>query len=324
MDCTRHLIDPELHSLLDLFGTTELDEKDLVELREKIGAMPVRILNVPEVTRTEIEVKSSRGEHSIRMLIFAPDASEGPLPCLYHMHGGGFIAGTVDSCDPLLRPIAAQLDAVCISVDYRLAPETSFPGNIEDCYDGLAYVFEHADELGIDRGAIGVMGESAGGGLAAALAVLARDRGTYPIAFQNLICPMIDDRTGSTRQGSPVAGEFVWTAQNNAFGWRALLGKEPGGDGVSPHAAAARAEDLSGLPPCYLATAALDLFVDENIAYAGRLMAAGVPTELHAYPMAMHGFDGSLTAAVAVRARADRIAALKRAITRAKIKQEVR
>lgn len=323
MGFTRNLIDPELHSLLDLFGTKELDEKALADLREKIDAMPVPILDVPRVTRTEIEVKSSSGGHSIRMLIFAPDTPEGPLPCLYHMHGGGFIAGTVDSCDPLLRPMAAELDAVCISVDYRLAPETSFPGNIEDCYDGLAYVFEHAEELGIDRGAIGVIGESAGGGLAAALAVLARDRATYPIAFQNLIYPMIDDRTGSTRSGSPVAGEFVWTAQNNAFGWRALLGKEPGGDSVSPHAAAARADDLSGLPPCYLATAALDLFVDENITYARRLMAAGVPTELHAYPMAMHGFDGSPTAAVAVRARADRIAALKRAIARATMRKTV-
>ena len=159
------------------------------------------------------------------------------------------------------------------------------------------------------------MGESAGGGLAAALALLARDRGEYPIAFQLLDAPMIDDRT-CVRPPHPVAGEFVFTPASNRFGWRCLLGEEPGGDGVSPYAAAARAEDLSGLPPAFIATGALDLFLDENLDYAARLARAGVPIELHVYPGAPHGYALAGSAQVTRTATRDKLDALRRAFAR--------
>ena len=159
------------------------------------------------------------------------------------------------------------------------------------------------------------MGESAGGGLAAALALLARDRGEYSIAFQHLIYPMLDDRTG-TETPHPYAGEYLWTPANNMFGWSALLSVAPGSAGVSPYAAAARAADLAGLPPAFIATGALDLFVEEDIEYARRLIRAGVPVELHVYPGAFHGFDLSPDARVAQEARRISVAALRRALGR--------
>ena len=211
----------------------------------------------------------------------------------------------------LHRPLAEELSCVIVSVDYRLAPETVFPGAIEDCYAGLAWTFAHAVDLNIDPARIGVMGESAGGGLAAALALLARDRGEYALAFQLLTYPMIDDRT-CVRDANPVTGEFVWIPQSNRFGWTSLLGQEPGGEGVSSYAAAARATDLAGLPPTWMMTGALDLFLDEDIDYAQRLIAAGVPTEFHIYPGAFHGFDIWPDAKVSAQARRDRVDALRR------------
>jgi triacylglycerol lipase len=185
---------------------------------------------------------------------------------------------------------------------------------VEDCYAALAWVYANAEALGADTARIGVMGESAGGGLAAALALLARDRGDYPLAFQHLMYPMIDDRTCVDPDPHPFVGEYIWTAHNNAFGWRALLGVEPGSEGVSPYAAAARAEDLSRLPPTFISTGALDLFLEENLEYARRLMRAGVPTELHVYPGGYHGFDIAPDAEVSKNARRNRMAALAKAL----------
>ena len=173
------------------------------------------------------------------------------------------------------------------------------------------WTFANAGELGVDTKRIGVMGESAGGGLAASLALMARDRGEYALAFQHLIYPMIDDRT-CVREPHPFAGEFIWHAHNNHFGWSALLGHEPGGESVSAYAAAARAEDLRGLPPTFLSTAALDLFVDEDVDYAQRLIRAGVPTELHVWPGAFHGFDLAGGTPVADAARRASNEALRR------------
>jgi acetyl esterase/lipase len=144
----------------------------------------------------------------------------------------------------------------------------------------------------VDASRIAIGGASAGGGLAAALALLARDRGEVPVAFQLLIFPMLDDRTAVTADAHPYTGEFVWTTETNYFGWSSLLGHEPGGEGVSPYAAAARAESLEGLPPAYISVGSIDLFLEEDLEYARRLMRAGVPTELHVYPGAFHGYQG--------------------------------
>jgi acetyl esterase/lipase len=199
-------------------------------------------------------------------------------------------------------------------VDYRLAPETPHPGPVEDCYAALKWLYTHADELGVDPKRIAIGGASAGGGLAAALGLLTRDRGEVPLVFQLLIYPMLDDRTVTTTDPHPYTGEFIWTAEANRFGWRSLLGQEPGGPDVSPYAAAARAESLAGLPSTFISVGALDLFLEEDIEYARRLIRAGVPTELHVYPGAYHGFNLTADAQVSQVAARDQLAALKRAL----------
>lgn len=308
---TLHLVDPELRPLLEAWPTVTLTAETLAQLRNRQLPFPA-----PKACDVDLErrtVPGPAGAPDITLHIYRPSDAAGPLPAIYHIHGGGYVMGAASELEFFHRPLVATLGCVLVSVDYRLAPETVFPGAIEDCYAGLAYVFANAADLGIDAGRIGVMGESAGGGLAAALALLARDRGEYALAFQHLTYPMIDDRT-CTAEPHPVAGQYIWHPANNRFGWQALLGHEPGQDGVSPYAAAARADDLSGLPPTYIATGALDLFVDEDIAYAQRLIRAGVPVELHVYPGGFHGFDIMAGAAVAQQANTDRIAALTRAL----------
>jgi triacylglycerol lipase len=178
---------------------------------------------------------------------------------------------------------------VVASVDYRLAPEAKYPAAVEDCYAALRWLHANASALGVDASRIAIKGESAGGGLAAALALLARDRGDAPIAFQVLVYPMLDDRP--TAPPNPHTGEFIWTAASNSFGWSSLLVDSAGGADTPAYAAAARASTLAGLPPAFVAVGALDLFLEQDIAYASALLRAGVPTALHVYPGAYHGFD---------------------------------
>jgi acetyl esterase/lipase len=180
-----------------------------------------------------------------------------------------------------------------VSVDYRLAPETRFPGAVEDCYAALAWLVSQAERLGVDRERVAIGGESAGGGHAAALALLVRQRGDIKLCLQMLDSPMLDDRTGSTRDAHPYCGEFVWTPASNRFGWRALLGVEPGGPEVPVEAVPARVADLSGLAPAFILVGALDLFLEEDMEYARRLTRVGVPTELHVIPGAFHGFGAA-------------------------------
>ena len=185
-----------------------------------------------------------------------------------------------------------------MSVEYRLAPETPYPGPLEDCYAGLRWTFEHASDLGVTPDRIGIAGASAGGGLAAALGLLARDRGEVPVAFQLLECPMIDDR--QTTSSSQLDGLPIWSRESNTFGWRAYLGDLYGGD-VPAYAAAARAADLAGLPPALVIVGGADGFRDEDIDYALRLNQAGVPTELHVLPGAPHGVQMFTESVVARR-----------------------
>jgi triacylglycerol lipase len=212
------------------------------------------------------------------------------------------------------RPLSANLNCVIVSVNYRLAPETRFPGAVEDCYAALAWTFANAEAIGVDASRIGVMGESAGGGLAAALALLARDRGAYALSFQHLIYPMLDDRTCVAADPHPHAGEYIWTPHSNHFGWSSLLGAPPGGEDVSPYAAAARAESLAGLPRTFISTGSLDLFLEEDLEYARRLTRAGVPVEFHIYPGGVHAFDLAPDAEISKAARRDSQAALAKAM----------
>jgi triacylglycerol lipase len=308
---TRNLVDPELLPLLEAWPTMTLSADMLDQARSwQPPAPPVADDGVSHET---IAVPGPDGAPDVPLHVFRPATASGPVGCIYHMHGGGYVLGKAADVAVRLRPMVEALGCVIVSVDYRLAPEAPFPAAIEDCYAGLVWTFANAQRLGIDATGIGVMGESAGGGLAAALALLARDRGAYALAFQHLLYPMIDDRT-CVSTADPQTGEFIWNRESNLFGWASLLGEAPGGPEVSPYAAAARASDLTGLPPTYIATGALDLFRDEDIAFAQRLLAAGVPTEFHIWPGAFHGFDMWPAATVAQAANESRVASLKRAL----------
>ncbi len=252
-------------------------------------------------------VPGPAGAPDVPLLICRPAAAETPVACLYYIHGGGMIMGGQRSGGfAEMFGHAAELGLAVISVEYRLAPETPHPGPVEDCYAGLAWVAGHAAELGIDPAGLIVGGVSAGGGLSAAVALLARDRGGPALAGQLLGCPMLDDRndTPSARQ---MAGLGAWDRAANAVGWTALLGDARGGPDVSPYAAPARATDLSGLPPAFIDVGSAETFRDEDVAYATRIWQAGGQAELHVWPGGAHGFTGLVPgAALSLAARAAR------------------
>jgi len=311
---SRHLVDPELHALLDVLPTLTFTADILPAVRAAAIAYPPDPRSVEAVTLDKRTVPGPESGPDVGISVYAPRTRIGRLPCLFHIHGGGFVTGSAAGLQAVHFPLALEANCVIVSVDYRLAPETPFPGAVEDCYSALSWVMAHVDELGVDASRIGVMGESAGGGLAASLALLVRDRGQYSLAFQHLIYPMLDDRTCVTDNPHPYVGQFIWTPESNVFGWASLLGIAPGSHGVSPYAAAARAVDLAGLPPTYIATGALDLFLEEDLEYARRLTRHGIAVELHVYPGAYHAFNIAPDAQVAINARRDSLAALKRAL----------
>jgi acetyl esterase/lipase len=272
---------PDLAHALGDFGFGDLDAELLPAYRagfEMPGSDGVARVDhvVPGDTPVPLRVHRTRGDDRVR-------------PCVYGIHGGGYVLGNSTMDNPLFDRLCPDVGVVGVSVDYRLAPETPYPGPLEDCYRGLLWTFAHADELGVDATCIGVMGGSAGGGLAAALALLVRDRGEVQLAFQLLDCPMLDDRQHT--QSSQEDGLPVWSRHSNTFGWRSYLGDLYGRDDVPATAAPARATDLTGLPPAFIAVGAVDGFLDEDVDYALRLTRACVPTELHVYPGACHGFQ---------------------------------
>ncbi len=235
-------------------------------------------------------------------------------PAILHTHGGGYIVGSARGSIPQCQDVARQLDCVVVTVEYRLAPETTYAGSVADNHAALLWLHANAAELGVDRTRIAAMGESAGGGHAALLALMARDRRSVPLCAQILIYPMLDDRTGSTRAVPPFIGRIGWDVPANIFGWQSFLGQAPGGARVPAAGVPARVADLSGLPPTFIAVGSVDLFVDEDIAYAQRLIAAGVPTELVVTPGGFHGFDAvAPETGLAKRFTAAKIAALRRA-----------
>jgi acetyl esterase/lipase len=243
---------------------------------------------------------------------YAPTASapEESGPAALYLHSGGMILGRMDLFDRSLSRYVALSGVPILSVEYRLAPENPHPVPVEDAYGALLWLHENASMLGVDRTRIAVFGESAGGGLAAATALLSRERGGPAIAKQILIMPMLDDRTlESNPQLAPFA---LWTADDNRTGWQALLGPTAGGPDTSPFASAARAADLTALPSAYIEVGELDLFCAEDLAYAGRLHEAGVGVEFHLRPGVPHGFDLIAPAAdVSRRAIPDRVRALR-------------
>lgn len=245
----------------------------------------------PAATVERRTVPGTRGAPPVAVTVIGARAGGPPRPAVLHIHGGGMILGRVADTIVASQRLAAELDCVVVEADYRLSPETPFPGPLDDCYSALSWLHDNAAMLGVDRPRIAVMGESAGGGLAAMLAIAARDRRTIPLCYQVLIYPMLDDRTGSTRRVPPFIGTIGWNEAGNRFGWSSFLGRPAGSPSVPYGAVPARTADLAGLPPAFIGVGAIDLFVDEDIAYAARLVRAGVATQLHVTPGAYHGFD---------------------------------
>jgi acetyl esterase/lipase len=312
------LIDPELRPLLEAAPMgLPLNAENLAVIRENLANFTLLPPSADgaAVSLEERMIDGPTKAPPVRVLIYRPAVMRTAMPALLHIHGGGYVVGRPEIIETTNRRRAANLGCVVVSVGYRLPPQTPHPGPIEDCYAALKWLYDHAAELGIDAKRIAIGGESAGGGLAAALALLARDRGEVPLVLQFLIAPMLDDRTVTRSDPHPYVVHEAWSAEYNAFGWRALLAAEPGSQGVSPYAAAARAENLSGVAPAFISVGALDLFLEENLEYARRLSRAGVAVELHVYPGAFHGFaEMTDDARVSIAAAADGMRALHKAL----------
>ena len=299
------LLDPEIAAMLaaspvnigEVLGS--LTPESVVTIREMFSATPPPPLS-DEVTREDVSLEG-RGTASVR--VHRPVVRRADAPGVVWMHGGGLVLGDNRMDDARFDKWCRELGIVGVSVEYRLAPEHPYPTPLEDCYAALAWIHHNAASLGVDPRRIGIGGASAGAGLAAGLALLARDRAEFAVAFQLLIYPMIDDRqtTPSSSWSDP-----IWSPAANTFGWTSYLGAAKGTTNVPAYAAAARATDLAGLPPTLVTVGALDGFSDEDIDYAKRLRLAGVPTDLIVYAGAPHGFDtfGEFTA-VSRRANRD-------------------
>ena len=309
--------DPELAPAVAGLGTQEFTLEMIPAIRRAPAISPVP--TVEDYRRggafevTERLVPGPAGAPDVSLLICRPTGVTGPVPCLYFIHGGGMMLGNNRSGGaPRALEHAEALGAALVSVEYRLAPETPHPGPVDDCYSGLIWTVKHADELGIDPERLIVGGASAGGGLAAAVALLARDRGGPAMRGQLLLCPMLDDRN-DTPSSYQMTGLGIWDRGANEVGWTALLGDARGGPDVSPYAAPARATDLSGLPPAFIDAGSAETFRDEDVAYASRIWQAGGDAELHVWPGGFHGFTGMVPdAAISKAAMAAQLTWLRR------------
>ena len=304
------LVDPELVDAARNLPDFTVDPRSLPVMR----GLPARpVAPVPALQPQFRTIPGSKGAPDVRVMVIDGTAGKSGSPAYLHMHGGGFVGGRVDQYPAAYQALAQACGCLIVSVDYRLAPETRFPGALEDNYAALRWLHGNAEALGVDPKRIAIGGESAGGGHAAMLAIAARDRGEFPIAFQLLVYPMLDDRTGSTVAPPAHVGQFVWNAGSNRFGWASLLGQAPGLKTVPAGSVPARVADLAGLPPAFIAVGGLDLFAAENMVFADRLNAAAVPVEMLVVPGAYHAFDGLVpNARVSRQFRAALVDALKR------------
>lgn len=308
---TRHLVDPDFLPLIDLLPDNAFTREALPTIRAEsegrfafVGAPPI----APEI-------KVIEGEGGpLEVYWYDPAPGETGRAALLHIHGGGMVIGSARSMQQAPSGMAAALGIPVASVEYRLAPDHPFPAPQNDCYAALQWLAANAEALGVDASRIGITGESAGGGLAAATALMARDCGGPALAAQFLTYPMLDHRTGSADcpYGNPITGEFVWTRLHNQFGWECLQGDYAANDARKGWFSPALAEDLSGLPPTWIGTGSLDLFLDEDLDYALRLVKAGVPVELHSYPGAIHAFNAIAEATTAKAFTRDLLGAMAR------------
>jgi len=311
---TYHLLDPAIRPALEFYPEIELTADILPAVRQVTAtALKLADAEAAGVNREQIEVPGMEpGQPGVRCLKYSPVEKSATTAAYLHIHGGGLVLGSPEMSDLHNVILAAKLGITIVSVDYRLAPEHPFPAPLDDCYAVLAWLHGNADKLGVDPNRIAVGGESAGGCLAAALAIQARDAGDFAICYQLLTYPMLDDRTGSpAAPGDPLTGEFVWDRDKNRFGWGCYLGDSTPAAPAVP----ARVESVAGLPPAWIGTAALDLFRDENIEYAQRLLSAGVAAELVVYPGTCHGFQRAEQAPVSKQFFRDHLEALGRGLS---------
>ncbi|MFF4925937.1 alpha/beta hydrolase [Kitasatospora sp. NPDC001261] len=297
MPVPRLLVDPELRRALDAVPMTPNGAFDLTDIpatRETLRAFAAAVADStpddPSVTVTEHRATRPDGPDVPIRLLRPTTAGPGPLPVLLWFHGGGQVLGFAAQDDPWLKRLSTRLGCAVAAVDYRLAPETPAPGAAEDGHAAHRWLLHEARALGLDATRIGIGGQSGGGGVAAATALLVRDHGGPTPLFQALMYPMLDDRN-RTASSHEITDLGIWDRATNLLAWRAILGDRAGTDQVSPYAAPARAADLGGLPPTFVAVGELDSFRDEDLDYAMRLRAHGVPVELHLYPGAYHAFD---------------------------------
>jgi acetyl esterase/lipase len=307
---TSYEFDPELAPLVPRMARIDYTDVETARkaLREITAAMPRYEPREPVAA----EQRVVPGELPVPVRVYRPAGATRTLPGVVYLHGGGFVLGDLDMADSAATRVADLAEVVVVSVDYRLAPEHPFPAGLQDCYAALEWAVAEAADLGIDADRMGVAGESAGGGLAAAVALLARDRGGPRLRHQCLVNPELDDRLDT-----PSARAFVdtpkWDRDNAAASWRHYLGGLPSGAAVPELAAPARAVDLAGLPPAFVSAGEFDPLRDEAISFAHRLIQAGVRTELRYYPGTFHA-SYTAPAAVSRQMLADQVDAIRRAL----------
>lgn len=303
-----YAFDPELQPWVAMMPT--LDISDISGARAELRTLAAAAPAYEPAQPLDIEdrlIPGSSGAPDVPVRVYTPRRRTAPLPGLLFIHGGGFVVGDIDSEDARAQEIAASADVVVVSVDYRLAPEHPFPAGLDDCYTALVWMEKSSAEIGVDPQRLGVGGGSAGGGLAAATALMARDRGGPRLCMQYLGIPELDDRL-ETHSMTVYADTPVWNRPNAILSWKYYLaGAEP-----TQYAAPARARELSGLPPTYVDVCEFDSLRDEGIGYAQRLVQAGVPVELHLYPGTFHGSSLVADAAVSRRMSADSIDGIRR------------
>ncbi len=267
-----------------LFRVIEVRSNARLRLNRMLPKRPAPV--APGVRMEQRAVPSRAGHPGTQVHVYDTRTRSRPTGALLWIHGGGYVGGDPIGDHTLCSEYARDLGIVVVSATYRLAPDHPFPAGLEDCYAALRWMHENADELGVDRDRIAIGGESAGGGLAAALAQLAYDRGEVAVCFQLLVYPMLDDRTALDRRRPRT---LVWSPAANVFGWTSYLGHPPRLVEDRPYAVPSRREDLRGLPPAWIGVGDIDLFYEEDVAYAERLQAAGVPCQLEIVPGFYHG-----------------------------------
>ena len=310
-----YAFDPELAEMAAAVALSP-PSTDPVVARERTNEMLAMMgieLDVSDLDIEDRTVPGPPGDPDVAVRVYSPKERAATVPGVLYIHGGGFVTGSIDTEHVNSARLAQALGVVVVSVEYRLAPEHPFPAPLEDCYAALVWLHKESAPLGVDTSRIAVNGGSAGGGLAAGLALLARDRGGPAICFQYLGIPELDDRLDT-----PSMQRFhdtpMWSRPQAERSWQWYLGDAYGADDVSPYAAPARATDVAGLPPAYISTMEFDPLRDEGINYALKLLAAGVSVELHSFPGTFHGSAIVTTAAITRREGAERMTVLRRAL----------